>query len=116
MAKIKVNIGNIKKTLRLILMLCALLSILNGISYQDVWGDASQELTQELAPVPTPRVVVSPVANETSVADTLGEVAGRIIPVKMAQVFFVIIIGMASIKLVLVVAAKVGLEVRQEEE
>ena len=112
MAKMKVSRGNIKKTLRLILIMCALLSILNGVSYQDVWADNQQESTKELAPVSMPMesIEVTPQPDGGPVVVAPRITAGRIIPVYMAQVFFVLIIGMAGIKLVLVMAEKVGLK------
>ena len=142
MAKMKISRHNMKRALRLILMLCAFLSILNCVSYQDVWADTQQEPTKELAPVPAPvdvneqdnkdetikqdvqqestkeldpvsmpmesiEVTSQPDGGPVVVAPRVTN--GRIIPVYMAQVFFVLIIGMAGIKLVLVMAEKVGL-------
>ena len=144
--------------------MCALLSILSGVSCQDVWADTlqddQQEPTKELAPVLAPVDVAKQdnqdetskqdIQQDTSGQDTQEETIkqgtqqestkelavvsmpmesievtpqpdggpvvvaprvtnGRIIPVYMAQVFFVLIIGMAGIKLVLVMAEKVGL-------
>ena len=160
-------------------MMCTLLSILNGVSYQDVWADTKQELpqetTKELAPMPAPADVseqdsqakpsegqggqnnsdeqsgiqddgIADTDNQDEIVDqdsqqeltkeptqelaqepseglrvtpqpdggpvviTSRVTAGRIIPVNMAQFFFVMIIGMAGIKLVLVMATKVGLK------
>ena len=171
MAKIKVSRYNVEDILRLILMMCVLLSILNGVSYQDVWADTKQEppqeTTKELAPMPAPADVyeqdsqakpsegqggqnnsdeqsgiqddgiadtdnqdeivdqdsqqeltqksseglrVTPQPDDGPVVITSRVTAGRIIPVNMAQFFFVMIIGMAGIKLVLVMATKVGLK------
>jgi len=113
--KMKVNIVNIKKTLRLILMMCALLSILNWMSYQDIRGNTQEELTREkltkeLAPLPTPveSVMVSHESSGASMVIMPREIVGRIIPVNMAQLFFVLIIGMTGTKLVLVMAKRIG--------
>ena len=128
MTKMKVSRYNVEDILRLILTTCVLLCILNGVSCQDVWGDVQQvpiavaqepavadqdtqlESQQELAPVPTPAeaIKVSIESNDASMVITPRVTSGRVIPVNMAQVFFVLIIGMAGIKLVLVMAEKVG--------
>ena len=113
MVKMKVNIINAKKTLRLILILGAFLSILNGVSYQDVWADSQQESTKELAQVPALAEAIRVNAQSMGGASMVimpKVTSGKVIPVNMARFFFVLIIGMAGIKLVLVMAEKVGLK------
>jgi len=89
----------------LVLIVISFLSIIGG-SYQRVWG-------QELAPMPTRTVKLTPSPSITKTISPTPGVApainlqewgrGKVVPVNMSQLFAIIVVGMTSLKLILVV-------------
>jgi len=102
MIKGTIKINKSINQVALVLIVISFLSIIGG-SYQSVWG-------QELAPMPTQAVQLTPSPSLTPAISPTPSVTlaispqewGNVVPVHMSQLFAIMVVGMTSLKLLLI--------------